>query len=134
MRLETIRPAQRGFRAQLADGVQIDARKVLLATGIVDELPDIPGFRELYGRGVWHCPYCDGFELRDRPIAVFGCDSGVVAEARALTTLAGELVVCTNGNELKPPDLAQLAAMGARLETGQVVRLDARPEGIAIVF
>jgi thioredoxin reductase len=134
MRVETIRPAERGFRAQLADGEQIDARKVLLATGIVDELPDIPGFRELYGRGVWHCPYCDGFELRDRPIAVFGCDAGVVAQARALTTLASELVVCSNGHELKPPDLDQLAAMDARLEPREVVRLDARPEGIAIVF
>jgi thioredoxin reductase len=134
VRVEKITALDRGFRAQLADGAQIDAHKVLLATGIVDELPDIPGFRELYGRGVWHCPYCDGFELRDRPIAVFGCDARVVAEARALTTLAGELVVCSNGRELEPSDRARLAVMAVRFESTPVVRLDARPEGIAIVF
>jgi thioredoxin reductase len=122
------------FRARLAGGEQIEARKVLLATGIVDELPDIPGFRELYGRGVWHCPYCDGFELRDRRIAVFGCDAGVVAEARALTTLTGDLVVCSNGCELEPPDRARLAAMNVRLAAAPVVRLEPRPDGLAVAF
>lgn len=135
VRVETLaRVDSQGFRAQLAGGELIEARKVLLATGIVDEVPDIPGFRELYGRGVWHCPYCDGFELRDRPIAVFGCGGGVVAEARALTTLTCDLVVCSNGRELEPLDRARLAAMGVRLAPAPVLRLDPRPEGLAVVF
>ena len=48
------------------------SRKLLLATGVRDILPDIPGFDELYGRSIHHCPYCDGWEVRDRPLAVLG--------------------------------------------------------------
>ncbi len=44
----------------------------MLATGVVDRLPDIDGLKSLYGRSVFHCPYCDGWELRDQPIAIYG--------------------------------------------------------------
>ena len=53
----------------LDDGSVVRARKLVLATGVVDELPDKPGFEELWGRGVYHCPYCHGWEVRDRPLA-----------------------------------------------------------------
>ena len=60
------------FRVTLADGTSTHARKLLVATGVCDNLPEIPGFRELYGRSVFHCPYCDGWEIRDQPIAIYG--------------------------------------------------------------
>ena len=53
----------------LDDGSVVRARKLVLATGVVDELPEKPGFEELWGRGVYHCPYCHGWEVRDRPLA-----------------------------------------------------------------
>ncbi|WP_136926400.1 NAD(P)/FAD-dependent oxidoreductase [Polyangium aurulentum] len=62
-----------GFEADLADGATIAARKLILATGMKDVLPEIAGFREFYGRGVYPCPYCDGWEMQDQPIGVFAC-------------------------------------------------------------
>ena len=63
--------ADSGFELHLA-GQSIRARRVLLATGLVDELPDIPGVRAQWGRGVVHCPYCHGWELRDQRVVVIG--------------------------------------------------------------
>lgn len=61
-----------GFSIQAENGNRFSTRKLLLAGGVVDTLPAPPGFRELYGIGVFHCPYCDGWEMRDKPIAVYG--------------------------------------------------------------
>ena len=57
--------------------VSVTARRVLLATGVSDILPALPGFRELWGRGVLHCPYCHAWEVRNQPLAVYGQDSTV---------------------------------------------------------
>jgi thioredoxin reductase len=63
-----------GFAVTLADGSREQARRLLLATGVVDELPAIDGLAALWGRGVFNCPYCDGWEVRDQPLAVLGAD------------------------------------------------------------
>src|SRR5262245_22758480 len=60
------------FHVTLADGAIVRSRKLLVATGVCDNLPDIPGTQEMYGRSVFHCPYCDGWEIRDQPIAIYG--------------------------------------------------------------
>src|SRR4051794_28674746 len=60
------------FEVTECAGERFSGRKLLLATGLLDDLPDIPGFAELYGNGVYNCPYCDGWEHRDKPIAVYG--------------------------------------------------------------
>src|ERR687889_709994 len=70
------------FEVILDDGSVVRARKLLLATGVVDELPDKPGFEELWGSGVYHCPYCHGWEVRDRPLAVLN-PGGEAAERAA---------------------------------------------------
>ena len=59
-----------GFSVRTGDGRSFRTRKLLLSAGVVDTLPDQPGFRELYGVAVFHCPYCDGWEMRDQPLAV----------------------------------------------------------------
>ncbi len=59
------------FEIRLADGTHITSRKLLLATGVVDELPAIEGIEALYGRSVFHCPYCDGWKVRDQPLAIY---------------------------------------------------------------
>ena len=86
-----------GFRLVCADGRQIAARKLLLATGVVDELPELEGLQSLYGTSVHHCPYCDGWEWRDQPIAIYGRGEEGKALALGLTVWSSNLVLCTNG-------------------------------------
>ena len=64
------------FQIALEDGSTVGTRRILLATGVHDELPERPGFRELWGRGIFHCPYCHGWEVRDRPLAVLAPRKG----------------------------------------------------------
>jgi thioredoxin reductase len=59
-----------GFRVTLGSGKPVDCRKLLIATGLFDLVPSIPGFAECFGRSVFQCPYCDGWELHGQPIAV----------------------------------------------------------------
>ncbi|MEZ0334294.1 MAG: NAD(P)/FAD-dependent oxidoreductase, partial [Gemmatimonadales bacterium] len=61
-----------GFAVCAADGTRLNTRKLLLATGVIDELPAIEGLDALYGTSVHHCPYCDAWEWRDRPLAAYG--------------------------------------------------------------
>src|SRR5262245_37275609 len=70
--IRRVERADGGFVATKEDGEAVRSRRILLATGIVDELPAIPGFRELWGVSVLHCPYCHGWEVRDQPIACYG--------------------------------------------------------------
>ncbi|MFD0662507.1 hypothetical protein [Thermocatellispora tengchongensis] len=65
-----------GFQVDLADGRSVRARRLLVTTGLVDELPDVPGLAERWGREVLHCPYCHGWEVRDQPIGVLGGPRG----------------------------------------------------------
>src|SRR5688572_8332693 len=86
-----------GASVTLADGTGLRARKLLLATGVVDELPPIDGLRAFYGTSVHHCPYCDGWENRDRPLAVYGEPDDAAGIAESLLTWSRDLVVCTDG-------------------------------------
>src|SRR5207237_5863580 len=89
------------FAATLGGGARVEARRVLLAIGRRDDLPDLPGLRELWGRSVLHCRYCDGWEVRDRPLAVLTdprTDGGGDAQlAIQLRQLSDDVVWCTNG-------------------------------------
>src|SRR5918911_1120440 len=73
IRVAEVRDAGRiggAFEVETTEGEHLQARRLVLATGLEDELPSVPGARELYGRGVYHCPYCDGWEVREQPLAV----------------------------------------------------------------
>ena len=85
------------FGVTLDDGTLVRARKLLLASGVVDELPEKPGFEELWGRGVYHCPYCHGWEVRDRPLAVLSSDEGAVQRAAFVRNWSRDLVLLTDG-------------------------------------
>jgi thioredoxin reductase len=93
--------AKSRFEIELDSGEQVRARTLLLATGVVDNLPSLPGFRELYGHSVFHCPYCDGWEVRDEPIAIYGRGDRGAGLALELTLWSRDLVLCTDG----PADL-----------------------------
>lgn len=85
------------FAVTLAGGERVTARKLLLATGVVDDLPPIDGFLDFYGRGIFHCPYCDGWEVRDQPLAVYGNGERGLGLSLELACWSRDLVLCTDG-------------------------------------
>jgi thioredoxin reductase len=109
------RDVQNGFTAILGGGPQIAARRLLITTGLRDELPDIPGLRERWARDVLHCPYCHGYEVRDRPLGVLGGTPGAVRYAQVVRQWTHDLVYFT------PPDL---------LAAAERTQLDARAIGV----
>jgi thioredoxin reductase len=113
------------FRIILEDGTYVTSRKLLLATGVIDELPDIEGISALYGRSVFHCPYCDGWEVRDLPLAVYGKGEQGPALALELTLWSKDLVLCTDGPaELSEKDLRRLTRNGIGVREERIARLE----------
>jgi thioredoxin reductase len=115
------------FKVTLEDGEIVIARKLLIATGVVDNLPAIDGIRELYGRSVFHCPYCDGWELRAQPLAVYGQGSRALGLALELTAWSRDLVLCTDGpSEIDAEGLAKLERNGIAVREDRVTFLEGR--------
>jgi thioredoxin reductase len=113
------------FRVTTASGAVFSSRKLLLATGVVDNLPPIEGFREMYGTSVFHCPYCDGWERRDQPLAIYGRGHRGVGLALELTAWSRDLVLCTDGPaEIEQTDRDRLARNQINIREECVVRLD----------
>lgn len=114
-----------GFRVACADGTQLLTRKLLLATGVVDELPELDGLDELYGTSVHHCPYCDGWEWRDQPIGVYGRGEEGPALALGLTVWSDDIVLCTDGPAgLSQADRDQLQQRAIEVREEKVLRLE----------
>lgn len=114
-----------GFSVVTSNGQRFRSRKLLLAGGVVDELPDIPGFRELYGIGVYHCPYCDGWEMRDQPLAVYGRgDHKGGGLALELTQWSRDVILCSDGpSGLTAAYRERLQRHGVAVREARVVRL-----------
>jgi thioredoxin reductase len=112
------------YRVSLSDGTEVDARYLLIATGVVDELPAIPGFGDCYGRSIFHCPYCDGWERRDRPLAAFGRGADVTGLALGLKTWSADVVVCTHGARLAKPLRERLDRNGIQVRTEPIAQLE----------
>jgi thioredoxin reductase len=113
------------FAVTLASGEQVRSRKLMLATGVVDRLPDIDGFRDLYGRSVFHCPYCDGWEVRDQPLAVYGRGARGLGLSLELTAWSRDVVLCTDGpSEIESDGLSRLARHGISIRENRVARLE----------
>jgi thioredoxin reductase len=122
------------FEVSLAGGDTASGRKLLLATGLVDWLPDIPGLRELYGKSVHHCPYCDGWEQRDEPVAVHGRGDTGVGLALALLRWTADVVLCTDGPaELSAEDAERLARNGIEVRQGRITRLEGSEGRLALI-
>ena len=117
--------ARDGFETVLSDGTRHRSRKLLLATGVVDELPDIEGFERFYGRSIHHCPYCDGWEHRDEPIAIYGRGQDGKGLALELTAWSRDLVLCTDGPAGLPAhDLDRLARNRIEVREERIARLE----------
>jgi thioredoxin reductase len=119
-RVESIDP---GFTVHLADGEALNARRILLATGTRDELPDIPGVRERWGRDLLHCPYCHGWEVRDQPIGVLGTRPDAVQHAVLVRQWSDDVVFFEHTLELLEEDLVKLAARDVAVVSGAVQRV-----------
>ena len=86
-----------GFHATLLDGSRSQSRKILLATGVVDLLPELEGIEDMYGLNVHHCPYCDGWEHHDGRIAVYGAGARGGGLALVMKTWSRDVVMCSDG-------------------------------------
>ena len=111
------------------DGQSWGADAVLLATGVVDQHPEIPGYEALWGRSIFHCPYCHGWEVRDQALAVLGQGDAVVQYAPLLTSWSDDVVVCTNGAPLERGAEESLVAHGLGIRTSPIAKLDAANDG-----
>ena len=108
--------------------ITVTARRVLLATGVSDILPPLPGFRELWGRGVLHCPYCHGWEVRGQPLAVYGQGRAVTGLALLMSRWSSDLVVVTDGpGHLTPNARRRLRRQKISVREEPVVRLIGSP-------
>jgi thioredoxin reductase len=111
-----------GFTLRLAGGRSLRARRLLLATGAVDELPDIPGARERWGRDFLHCPYCHGWEVRDQPLGVLGSGPASVEHAHLLREWSDDIVFFAHTYPVGDAERAVLAARGVEVVDGPVAR------------
>jgi thioredoxin reductase len=108
-----------GFAVHLAGGATLGARRVLVATGLRDELPDVPGLGERWGRDVLHCPYCHGYEVRDRQIGVLSS----LHLGLLLPEWSADVVFFPHRNELTADERERLVARGVHIVDGEVTGL-----------
>ena len=109
------------FRLTLGDGRNLSAARLLLATGVSDDLPDVPGLRESWGKSVFTCPYCHGWEVRDSPLAVLGDGDGGYGFARLIQNWSRDLILVTGGTTTLTDDqLDDLHARGVDIAEAAV--------------
>jgi thioredoxin reductase len=113
------------FVVTLEDGRAFGARRLLVTTGLVDELPDVPGLRELWGTDVVHCPYCHGYEVRDEPIGVLCSGPRAVHLAQLFRQLSEDVALFLHtGPRPSVEETAGLAARGIAIVEGEVAALE----------
>jgi thioredoxin reductase len=118
------------FTTTLADGRTVNARRILVATGLVDELPGIPGLRDRWGRDVVHCPYCHGWEVRDQAIGVLASGPMSVHQALMFSQLSPDVVFFTHTAPPSGEQAEQLAARGIKIISGTVAALEVAKDRI----
>jgi thioredoxin reductase len=124
-----------GFSVHLVHGDELNARRILVATGIRDELPDIDGVLERWGRDLLHCPYCHGWEVRDEPIGVLGTVPGSVQHAQLLRQWSDDVAFFVHTYDLNATEQMELIARGVQIVRGEVTRLvveDDRLSGVGL--
>jgi thioredoxin reductase len=112
-----------GFVVRLAGGRVLRARRILLTTGVGDELPGIAGVRDRWGRDLLHCPYCHGWEVRDQPLGVLNTGPGAVQHAQLVRQWSDDVVFLVHTHPLTAGERLQLRARGIQVVHGEVTRL-----------
>ncbi|MFI0480366.1 NAD(P)/FAD-dependent oxidoreductase [Actinomadura sp. 9N215] len=124
-----------GYFVRMVGGPVLRARRILVATGLRDELPDIPGVRERWGKDLLHCPYCHAYEVRDRPLAVLGTHPGAVHQALLLRDWSDDVAFFPHTLDLTAQDREKLDARGLRTIEGEIKQLavaDDRLRGVEL--
>ena len=121
--VDDVRANGDGHAVVLTDGRTFATRKVILALGMVDIMPDIPGLRECWGKGVHHCPFCDGFEHQEQHWGVLDDDATMLEHALFLRGWAGSMTVFTNGAEYGAAELEPVEAAGIPIVRTPVTRV-----------
>ncbi|SEB60164.1 Thioredoxin reductase [Paramicrobacterium humi] len=130
----TARRTDRGFELDLASGGTVSGRRLLLATGLVDELPDVPGVRQFWGSSVLHCPFCHGWEVRGQRIGILSGGPRSLHQTMLFRQLSEHVTYFVNETE-EPDDAGweTLAALGVPVVTGRVARLRGEDRGVRAV-
>jgi thioredoxin reductase len=132
--VEEIRGDRDAFDVRLTTGGVVAARRILLGTGMVDELPEIDGFRALWGQSIFICPYCHGWEVQDRAFGFLAPGADAFDFALLLRSWARDVVVLTDRRYAVAPEAQTgLASGGVRLEERRIIRLCAREGRLAQV-
>lgn len=111
------------FDVTLEDGGPVHARRLVIATGLVDELPELPGVAERWGRDVIHCPYCHGWEVRDEAIGVLFAKASGIHQALLFSQLSDDVTLFLDGaceDDLPDADWQLLAAAGVSVVSGKL--------------
>jgi len=116
-------PFADSYRVTLASGSVVVARRLLVTTGVSDDIPDLPGVRERWGRDLLHCPYCHGWEVRDEPLGVLGTVPGSVQHALLVRQWSSDVTFFAHTYELTDAERRRLDARGITTVTGNVSRL-----------
>lgn len=122
-------------RVHLAGGEAVDARRLLVTTGVWDDVPDLEGVRERWGRDLLHCPYCHGWEVRDEPLGVLGTIAGSVQHALLVRQWSDDVTFFSHTYALDDAERRRLAARGVAVVPGEVARLvveDDRLTGVGL--
>lgn len=112
------------FTLTLRSGNAIRGRRLLIATGLVDELPEIPGVRELWGHGVLHCPYCHGWEVRDERIGVLVTTPMAVHKAFLFRQWSDQVMLFAGDHDLTEEERTKLQALDIPVVEGGIVSLE----------
>jgi thioredoxin reductase len=120
---ELVRCGTSGFWVLLSDGRRFSARRLLVATGLRDELPDIPGLRDRWARDVLHCPYCHGYEVRNQQLGVLGGSPDAIRYAQIVRQWADDVVFFPQTDPLTAAQRAQLVARAIGIVEGPVKRV-----------
>ncbi|NQD67395.1 NAD(P)/FAD-dependent oxidoreductase [Bacillus haikouensis] len=96
------------FQVATENGEVFTAKNIILATGFKEVLPEIPRVKEFYGKSLFSCPFCDGWELRDRPLAVIADDHKAFHMAKVVSNWTNDLIVFTNGSKVLPLEEQEL--------------------------
>jgi thioredoxin reductase len=124
-----------GFALELADGTELTTATVLLATGMDYLYPEGPGASERWGRSVFHCPFCHGWEVRGKDLAVLGSDEGAIHRVLLLTSWSDSVALLTDGGELPDGAAARLAAAGVKVDDRKVASLEGPGSDLdAVIF
>lgn len=109
-----------GFTLELDDGSALEAGQVLIATGVRDELPAIPGLAERWGRDVVHCPYCHGWEIRDQRIGLLATGPMSAMQAMLFHQWSEHMTFFPNGRDFPADQLEKVRALGITIAPGTV--------------